>query len=252
MEFDVFSPPLRLRPRPSLSPPGGGGNCGAGWRVSSNMPGIPHIRIMYGVHGQVDLEKRILPHLEGYRDRRRFESVTAPLASTSSTSMARCWLPSPTNQFRPGLRQSCARCLVLPIPAMGLLPATDPRIKGTIEAVMARLMPKEGLLYRYEGDDGLPGGEGCFALCSFWLIKVLCLADRRRREAEEILTALHRYFGPLAFWPRRSIRTATDFSVISPRPSAIQGWSTVPTTSEAATAVNSGPVPAGLGFPQMG
>ena len=67
---------------------------------------------------------------------------------------------------------------LLHIALVGFLPATDPRVLGTIEAIEQRLMRK-GLLLRYEtegADDGLPPGEGAFLACSFWLADnyVLC------------------------------------------------------------------------------
>lgn len=46
-------------------------------------------------------------------------------------------------------------------------PAPADRLQSTIDAVMEHLMPAVGLVMRYEGDDGLPGEEGSFTLCSF-------------------------------------------------------------------------------------
>jgi GH15 family glucan-1,4-alpha-glucosidase len=82
------------------------------------------------------------------------------------------------------------------ISPMGLLPHHDPRIQGTIDAVLEKLATKNGLVYRYEGDDGLPAGEGCFLLCSFWLIKVLALS-KRIEEAEKIFSNVLGYISPL-------------------------------------------------------
>jgi GH15 family glucan-1,4-alpha-glucosidase len=82
------------------------------------------------------------------------------------------------------------------IAPMGLLSHNDPKVQGTIDAVMRRLMPKNGLVYRYEGDDGLPEGEGCFLLCSFWLIKALVLSERIE-EAEKIFASVLGYVSPL-------------------------------------------------------
>jgi GH15 family glucan-1,4-alpha-glucosidase len=61
---------------------------------------------------------------------------------------------------------------------------------------MRRLTTKDGLLYRYEGSDGLPEGEGCFLLCSFWLIKALVLSERVE-EAEKIFSNVLGYISPL-------------------------------------------------------
>ncbi|HMR01290.1 MAG TPA: glycoside hydrolase family 15 protein, partial [Candidatus Gracilibacteria bacterium] len=71
-----------------------------------------------------------------------------------------------------------ATCLLIPI--YKFLPFDDPRIQGTLNAVLKRITTKEGLVYRYEHrtDDGLKGEEGAFLLCSFWLIDVLAYSGR--------------------------------------------------------------------------
>ena len=69
-----------------------------------------------------------------------------------------------------GSRQLDASLLLLP--RMGFLPATDPRIRGTVEAVERHLL-RDGLLMRYDSTaarDGLPPSEGAFLACSFWLV----------------------------------------------------------------------------------
>ncbi|MFL6414660.1 MAG: glycoside hydrolase family 15 protein [Bryobacteraceae bacterium] len=61
---------------------------------------------------------------------------------------------------------------LLLLPLVGFLPPEDPRVKGTIAAIEERLLRK-GLVARYETHtdvDGLPGGEGVFLACSFWLV----------------------------------------------------------------------------------
>ena len=71
------------------------------------------------------------------------------------------------------------------IPAVGFLPPDDPRVVGTIEAVQRELV-EDGLVLRYrpeETGDGLPGREGAFLACSFWLVDALALIGRRE-EAE--------------------------------------------------------------------
>lgn len=70
---------------------------------------------------------------------------------------------------------------LLRIPLVGFLPATDPRVQGTLKQVQKRLM-KDGLLLRYDtadGSDGLPPGEGAFLACSFWLVGALYLAGQQ-------------------------------------------------------------------------
>ncbi len=70
---------------------------------------------------------------------------------------------------------------VLLFPLIGFLPPSDPRIKGTVEAVGRDLMA-DGLIRRYlthETDDGLPPGEGTFLACSFWYASNLALQGRQ-------------------------------------------------------------------------
>jgi GH15 family glucan-1,4-alpha-glucosidase len=69
----------------------------------------------------------------------------------------------------------------LMLPIVGFLPASDPRVLATIDAIEQRLTDERGLVYRYrteEGVDGLAGDEGTFLLCTFWLAQALAMADR--------------------------------------------------------------------------
>ncbi|MDR8378292.1 glycoside hydrolase family 15 protein, partial [Acinetobacter baumannii] len=55
---------------------------------------------------------------------------------------------------------------------VGFLPADDERVRNTVSEIERRLM-KDGLVLRYETGtnvDGLPGHEGVFLACSFWLV----------------------------------------------------------------------------------
>ena len=80
---------------------------------------------------------------------------------------------------------------LLTIPLVGFLPGDDPRVLGTIDAVVADLM-REGLLLRYRtqsGVDGLAGDEHPFLACSFWLVAAYAAAGRRD-EAHELMDRL--------------------------------------------------------------
>ncbi len=77
------------------------------------------------------------------------------------------------------------------IPIVGFLPANDPRMLGTVDAIQERLMDK-GLVRRYDTsatDDGLPPGEGVFLPCSFWFANNLIMQGRRE-EGEEMFEYL--------------------------------------------------------------
>lgn len=70
---------------------------------------------------------------------------------------------------------------LLLIPRVGFLPPDDRRVIGTIEAIQ-RDLTQDGFVLRYRSQsshDGLPGGEGVFLACSFWLVDALDGAGRR-------------------------------------------------------------------------
>lgn len=76
---------------------------------------------------------------------------------------------------------------------VGFLPPTDHRIVGTVRAIETSLM-ENGLVRRYQTDrtdDGLPGSEGAFLACSFWLADTYLLLGRKndaRRLFEYLLS----------------------------------------------------------------
>jgi GH15 family glucan-1,4-alpha-glucosidase len=94
---------------------------------------------------------------------------------------------------------------LLMIPLVGFLPATDPRVVGTVAAIERDLL-RDGLVERYRADednvavDGLPPGEGTFLPCSFWLVQVLALQGRTAQASAlfEQLLALRNDLGLLA------------------------------------------------------
>jgi GH15 family glucan-1,4-alpha-glucosidase len=82
---------------------------------------------------------------------------------------------------------------LLQMPLVGFLPGSDPRVKGTVEAVERDLM-SEGLVKRYETSkvkDGLPAGEGVFLACSFWMVSALKSVGRLK-DAKRLFARLLR------------------------------------------------------------
>jgi GH15 family glucan-1,4-alpha-glucosidase len=85
----------------------------------------------------------------------------------------------------------------------GFLPIEDERVVGTIEAIQ-RELTHDGLILRYRTHannvDGLPGGEGVFLPCSFWMADCLHLLGRtaEARELFERLLALRNDLGLLS------------------------------------------------------
>ena len=77
---------------------------------------------------------------------------------------------------------------------LGFLPATDERMRSTIEAI-ADGLTEDGLVLRYRNEqglnaDGLTGEEGTFVICSFWLVSALAKAgeiDRAERLFDRLV-----------------------------------------------------------------
>jgi GH15 family glucan-1,4-alpha-glucosidase len=69
---------------------------------------------------------------------------------------------------------------LLMLPLVGFLPPSDPRVRGTVEAIERELL-QDGFVLRYPTRpevDGLPPGEGVFLACTFWLADNLALLGR--------------------------------------------------------------------------
>jgi GH15 family glucan-1,4-alpha-glucosidase len=85
------------------------------------------------------------------------------------------------NTFTQYYGSSNVDATLLFIPMTGFLPASDPRVVGTVKAIEEELI-EDGLVLRYRTDaidDGLAGKEGVFVACSFWLASVYHMMGRR-------------------------------------------------------------------------
>ena len=99
-----------------------------------------------------------------------------------------------------GSKETDASLLMLPL--VGFLPATDPRMRGTVDYIQRRLV-RNGFVDRYvpvPHVDGLPPGEGSFLMCTFWLADNLALQGRddEAREIFERLLSLRNDVGLLS------------------------------------------------------
>jgi GH15 family glucan-1,4-alpha-glucosidase len=106
------------------------------------------------------------------------------------------------NTFTQAYGSKALDASVLLIPQVGFLPAHDPRVVGTVEAVHRELAP-DGFVRRYlteHVDDGLPDNEGAFLICSFWLADSLAMIGRvgESRKLYNKLVALRNDVGLLA------------------------------------------------------
>ena len=88
---------------------------------------------------------------------------------------------------------------LLALPLRQVVPIDHPRMVATTRAIADRLGAGGGLLYRYRHDDspdGIPGDEGAFLLCSFWLVDNL-VGQGRLDEAEDLYASLCARASPL-------------------------------------------------------
>jgi GH15 family glucan-1,4-alpha-glucosidase len=131
----------------------------------------------------------LLPHLRALRDRIHHEICE------------RGWNPK-VGAFTQYYGGDALDASVLVIPHVGFLPAGDPRVVGTVAAVERELL-RDGFVLRYateHGIDGLPGGEGAFLACSFWLADNYAFAGRidDAERMYERLLGLRNHLGLLA------------------------------------------------------
>ncbi|MET8160586.1 glycoside hydrolase family 15 protein [Sphaerisporangium sp. NPDC005289] len=102
---------------------------------------------------------------------------------------------------------------LLALPLRRVVPGDHPRMAATTAAIAERLSAGDGLLYRYLHDhspDGLPGDEGAFLLCSFWLVDNLILQGHLER-AEDLYASLCARASPLGLLPEQIDPTTGAF-----------------------------------------
>ena len=94
---------------------------------------------------------------------------------------------------------------LLALPLRRVVSADHPKMVATTAAIAKRLSAGDGLLYRYLHDqsvDGLPGDEGAFVLCSFWLVDNLA-SQGRVEQAEQLYASLCARASPLGLLPEQ-------------------------------------------------
>jgi GH15 family glucan-1,4-alpha-glucosidase len=135
----------------------------------------------------LDRAVRLAPHLGEHA---RAEAWAAERDAIREAVLTRGWSEA-RGAFTQSFDSDELDAAQLLMPMVGFLPATDPRMKGTIDAI-ARDLAEEGLVLRYRAEeglnaDGLSGEEGTFVICSFWLVS--CLAQAGEVERAEALFA---------------------------------------------------------------
>ncbi|MFQ5599270.1 MAG: glycoside hydrolase family 15 protein [Candidatus Krumholzibacteriia bacterium] len=88
------------------------------------------------------------------------------------------------------------------IPLFSFQTAQDGTVQRTIDRIL-ELLTENGFVYRYDTDDGLPGEEGAFNICTFWLVEALALAGRTQ-EALQYFERMREVSGRLGLYAEQT------------------------------------------------
>jgi GH15 family glucan-1,4-alpha-glucosidase len=165
------------------------------WEIRDDAAQHVHSKLM----GWLALDRALRiadTHRLSARRRRRWRTARADIAAEIGAKGFDSAKGSYTRSY--GSTDLDAAVLVLPL--LGVEDPDSPRLRGTIDAIRAELGAGGPLLYRYPpGRDGLPGTEGAFLPCSFWLVQALarigCVG-----EAHELFEALLAHASPLGLY----------------------------------------------------
>lgn len=150
------------------------------WEVRSGPEDFVYSKVMAWVAFDRSIKSATEFKLEGpidhWRDIRR----------TIHTEVCEKGFDKGLNSFMRAYGAKVVDASLLLLPAVGFMPAHDPRIVGTIALVEKTLM-EDGLVLRYNTkttNDGLPPGEGMFLACSFWLVDAYILLGRHEEAVK--------------------------------------------------------------------
>ena len=156
------------------------------WEVRGGRQHFVHSKVMAWVafdRAASELEAQAF-HESGRRWREIAEEIHAQVCERG--------LDRDLNSFVQAYDSKQLDASLLLLPLVGFLPPDDPRIRGTLRAIEDRLLTDGEFVLRYEtgnASDGLPGGEGAFLPCSFWLVDNYILQGRHR-EARKLFARL--------------------------------------------------------------
>lgn len=120
----------------------------------------------------------------------------------------RCWSKRAGSYVRHAGSQELDASLLVGV-LTGYSEASDPRLRGTIEAVR-RELGRGPLMMRYTGDDGVNEREGAFVTCSFWLVDALARTGRVD-EAMETMEQLLRLANDVGLYAEEIDPETGDF-----------------------------------------
>ncbi|MEP7157790.1 MAG: glycoside hydrolase family 15 protein [Chloroflexota bacterium] len=162
------------------------------WEIRGDATHHVHSKLM----GWLALDRALRiarTHHLSNRQRRRWQTARDAIAREVTT---RGFDPTKGSYMRTYDSNDLDAALLI-LPLLGIEEPNSMRVHGTINAIHHELGAGGPLLYRYPpGDDGLPGTEGAFLPCSFWLVQALALTHRSR-EAEALFEELLKLATPL-------------------------------------------------------
>lgn len=153
------------------------------WEVRSKPEHFTHSKMMCWVA----LDRACRLAANGQAPSRNAARWRAQAASIRAFVEARCWSAARDSYVRFAGSEELDAALLLGV-LFGYDSAGSGRLEHTLDAIR-RELGHGPLLYRYTGEDGLPGGEGAFTCCSFWLVDALARCGRAR-EACALLEQL--------------------------------------------------------------
>ena len=162
------------------------------WEVRGGRRHFTHSKVMAWVF--FDRVAKGDPTVRGLVEMRAQKDVPTHLRASGEDPHRglRARLQPANGSFYPILRQRGSRCQrsrhpILRVPSRPLIP----RVQSTVKAIEKDLL-RDGFVLRYDtehGTDGLPGSEGAFLACTFWLADNYALVGRMK-EAEELFERL--------------------------------------------------------------
>jgi len=161
------------------------------WEIRASRQHYVHSKVM--CWQTVDRALRVARYLG--KKRPEWEDLRSTIAEDILT---RGWR-SECNAFGATYDHCLADAATLAVGLSGLLPPGDPRWLGTIQYVERELRTGP-VVYRYRYDDGLPGIEGGFLICTSWLIEAYVMCGRID-EARELFEAYCALGGPTGLYP---------------------------------------------------
>jgi GH15 family glucan-1,4-alpha-glucosidase len=166
------------------------------WEIRDDAAHHVHSKLMAWLALDRALRIAQTHHLSS-RQRRRWQMARDAIAEEV---VARGFSPEKASYIRSyGSTELDASVLVLPL--LGLEKRGSRRVADTVDSIRHELSAGGGLLYRYPpGRDGLPGTEGAFLPCSFWLVQALAHLHNLRPQAIRLFEALLERASPLGLY----------------------------------------------------